>query len=208
MLFISQISGHIFSGTGNFLRTSAKQTCPAVFISIRAFGGLLLCSCCTIPYKLLKTPLPKKYNQTGNCLDRSLSMPYSDAKDFKWFVLFIIRRPLTLATSRAEAPFNFQTRVEIDSYELNVAETSTFNWRYFKLLNHLEHISKFDILVNGIAKLILDSLNLKWKFRGKSFQQKLPIWGWRSQLSHMRGEVVLVVVRIVQYEGRVGPAFP
>ena len=52
---------------------------------------------------------------------------------------------------------------------------STFNWRCFKLLNHLEHISKFDILVNGIAKLILDSLNLKWKFRGKSFQQKLPM---------------------------------
>ena len=159
MLFISQISGHIFSGTGNFLRTSAKQTCPAVFISIGAFDGLLLCSCCTIPYKLLKTPLPKKYNQTGDCLDRSLSMPYSDAKDFKRFVLFIIRRPLTLATSRAEAPFNFQTGVEIDSYELNVAET--FNWRCLKLLNHLEYISKFDILVNGIAKLILDSLNLK-----------------------------------------------
>ena len=60
MLFISQISGHIFSGTGNFLRTSAKQTCPAVFISIGAFDGLLLCSCCTIPYKLLKPPSQKK----------------------------------------------------------------------------------------------------------------------------------------------------
>ena len=86
-------------------------------------------------------------------------MPYSDAKDFKRFVIFIIRRPLTLATSRSEASFNFHTGVEIDSYELNVAET--FNWRCLKLLNHLEYISKFDILVNGIAKLILDSLNLK-----------------------------------------------
>ena len=85
---------------------------------IGAFGGLLLCSCCIIPYRLLKKDTIR--------LLRPLSIPYADAKGFKWFVIFIIRKPLTLATSRSEASFNFQTGVEIDSYELNVAETFNF----------------------------------------------------------------------------------